>query len=92
MSDLRLVPGIGAKKEEELMELGYHSLAELKDADPDELYFAACTKKGWQLDKCVLYAFRCAVAYAKDPAPDPRDYRWWFFCDEDSKKKGNTTK
>ena len=92
MSDLRLVPGIGAKKEEELMELGYHSLAELKHADPDELYFAACVKKGWQLDKCVLYAFRCAVAFAKDPAPDPDDYRWWYFCDEDNKKKGKTTK
>lgn len=87
MSDLRLVPGIGAKKEEELMELGYNSLAELKNADPDELYFLACAKKGWQLDKCVLYAFRCAVAFAKDPAPNPDDYRWWYFCDEPSKKK-----
>lgn len=32
MSDLRLVPGIGAKKEKELMELGIHSLEELKGA------------------------------------------------------------
>lgn len=44
MSDLRLVPGIGAKKEKELMDLGYGSLEELKNADPDELYFLACAK------------------------------------------------
>lgn len=54
MSDLRLVPGIGAKKERELTELGYNSLESLKDADPDELYFKACLKEGWQLDKRVL--------------------------------------
>ena len=46
MSDLRLVPGIGAKKEKELMDLGYGSLEELKNADPDELYFLACAKAG----------------------------------------------
>lgn len=30
MSDLRNVPGIGAKKEKELIELGYDSLEKLK--------------------------------------------------------------
>lgn len=87
MGDLRMVPGIGAKKEKELIELGYGSLEELKNADPDELYVKACLKEGWQLDKCVLYAFRCAVAFAKDPAPNPDNYRWWYFCDENSKSK-----
>ena len=87
MGDLRMVPGIGAKKEKELIELGYGSLEELKNADPDELYVTACLKEGWQLDKCVLYAFRCAVAFAKDPAPNPDNYRWWYFCDENSKSK-----
>lgn len=87
MSDLRLVPGIGAKKEQELMELGYDSLESLKEADPDELYIKACTKQGWQLDKCVLYAFRCAVAFAKDSDPDPEKYRWWYFCDKPQKQQ-----
>lgn len=87
MGDLRMVPGIGAKKEKELIELGYGSLEALKNADPDELYVKACLKEGWQLDKCVLYAFRCAVAFAKNPAPNPDNYRWWYFCDENSKSK-----
>lgn len=87
MSDLRNVPGIGAKKEQELIALGYDSLASLKDADPDELYTQACLLQNEQLDKCVLYAFRCAVAYAKDPAPNPDQYRWWHFCDDNKGKK-----
>lgn len=85
MSDLRSVPGIGAKKEKELIELGYDSLEALKSANPGELYLRACVKENMQLDKCVLYAFRCAVAFANDPAPDPNKYRWWYFCDKDKK-------
>ena len=92
MSDLRNVPGIGARKEQELMELGYDSLEKLKSADPDELYFRACMKECRQLDKCVLYAFRCAVAYANDPNPDPTKYRWWYFCDKDQTKKEGKAK
>ena len=79
MSVLRNVPGIGAKKEQELIALGYDSLSKLKDADPDELYTQACLLQNEHLDKCVLYAFRCAVAFAKDPSPNPDNYRWWFY-------------
>lgn len=92
MSDLRLVPGIGAKKESDLFGLGYHSLEELKGADPDKLYIEDCLRKGYQEDKCVLYAFRCAVAFANDPKPDPDKYRWWFFTDEKQKVDFNNTK
>ncbi|MBR1710455.1 MAG: TfoX/Sxy family DNA transformation protein [Clostridia bacterium] len=84
MSDLRNVPGIGPKKEKALIALGYDSLEALKEADPNELYVKACLYQNEQLDKCVLYAFRCAVAYANDPSPDPSKYRWWLFCDKDT--------
>lgn len=90
MSDLRNVPGIGAKKEQALIALGYDSLSKLKDADPDELYTQACLLQNEQLDKCVLYAFRCAVAYAKDPAPNPNEYRWWYFTDDKEKDRSGT--
>lgn len=86
MSDLRNVPGIGAKKEAELIALGYPTLDAIKDADPDDLYLRASLNAGETLDKCVLYAFRCAVAYANDPAPDPAKYRWWYFCDKPTKE------
>ena len=87
MSDLRKVPGVGPKYEKEFMDLGYDSLESLKNADPDELYFDACVKHNFRLEKCILYVFRCAVAYAKDPDPDPEEYRWWYYCDEEDKKK-----
>lgn len=80
--DLTDVPGIGAKKAALLQGLGYGSLAELRTADADDLYMQAQLSEGRGLDKCVLYAFRCAVAYANDPHPNPDEHRWWFFCDE----------
>ena len=46
MSDLRMVPDIGAKKEKELIQLGYDSLAALKGADPEELYVRASLQAG----------------------------------------------
>lgn len=55
MSNLRLVPGIGAKKEKDLFQLGYHSLEELKDADPDKLYVEDCLRKGYQEDMVASY-------------------------------------
>lgn len=70
MGELRNVPGVGAKTEQTLFALGYDSLAALRDADPDELYIKACLLENKQMDKYALYVFRCAVAYAKDPAPD----------------------
>ena len=82
MSDLRNVSGTGEKKEAELVALGYPTLESLKAADPDDLYLRASVNAGRQLDKCILYAFRCAVAYADDPAPDPQKYRWWYFADK----------
>lgn len=92
MSDLQQVPGIGAKKEKLLTELGYSSLSELKAADADELYLRDCVKEGWKLDKCVLYAFRCAVAYANDPAPDSSRYRWWYFADNAGSGKNDVSR
>ncbi len=86
MSDLRNVPGIGAKKEKELIDLGYDSLAKLKEANPEEIYMKLAMKDGFMPDKCVLYAIRCAVAYANDPAPNPSNYRWWYFCDTAQKE------
>lgn len=89
MTDLTDVPGIGAKKAGLLEGLGYPDLASLRGADADDLYIQAQLSEGKALDKCVLYAFRCAVAYAEDPEPNPDEYRWWFFCDEGKGKKAN---
>lgn len=82
MGDVEQVPGIGPKKGALLRRLGCASLESLCDADGDELYQRAQIEEGRPLARCVLYAFRCAVAYAADDHPDPDAYRWWFFTDE----------
>ena len=86
-TDLTDGPGIGAKKAELLKDLGHPDLASLRGASADDLYMQAQLSQGKALDKCVLYAFRCAVAYAEDPSPDPDEYRWWFFCDDGKGKR-----
>ena len=65
------------KERGEIDSLGYPTLESLRDADPNDLYLCASAIEEQQLDKCVLYAFCYAVAYAKDPAPNPQQYRWW---------------
>lgn len=81
-TDLTDVPGIGAKKAALLTSIGHGDLASLRGANADDLYAQAQFEAGRPLDKCVLYAFRCAVAYAEDPHPNPDEYRWWHFCDK----------
>lgn len=89
-TDLTDVPGIGAKKAALLESLGHPDLASLRGTNADDLYMQAQFREGKQLDKCVLYAFRCAVAYAQDPHPNPDEYWWWYFCDQGKGKKANT--
>lgn len=76
------VPGIGAKKAALLERLGHEDLASLRGTNADDLYEKAQLQEGRPLDKCVLYAFRCAVAYVQDPHPNPDENRWWYFCDK----------
>lgn len=84
--DLTDVPGIGPKKAALLQGMGYGSLASLRGANADDIYTKAQLSAGRPLDKCVLYAFRCAVAYAEDPEPDPAAYRWWHFSDSATRR------
>lgn len=45
MSDLRRIPGVGKDMEQHLLALGIGCIADLRDADPEELYrgTAPCT-------------------------------------------------
>lgn len=76
MSDLRNVPGIGAKKEAELVALGYPTLESLKDADPDDLYLRASVNEGQQLDKCVPLRGRLC----ERPCARPGEVSLVVFC------------
>jgi hypothetical protein len=35
------------------------------------------------MDRCVLYAFRCAVYYASHDVRDPKLLKWWNWKDRE---------
>jgi len=71
------IPGIGPSLARDLRELGVRGLADLKGRDPERLYERLNRIRGVRQDPCVLYAFRCAVYFARTPRPKPELLKWW---------------
>ena len=78
---LRTIPGIGKSLSQDLWDLGIHEVKALKTADPEHLYQRHCAQVGSPVDRCVLYAFRCAVYYAANDEHDPELLKWWNWKD-----------
>jgi hypothetical protein len=74
---LREIPGVGKSIAEDLWELGIRNVADLKTKDPEALYVKRCSQVGVQIDRCLLYVFRCAVYYASTKRPKPELLKWW---------------
>lgn len=81
LKELRVIPGVGKSIAEDLWNLGLRSVQDLKGQDPEELYFRLCTMQGAQIDRCMLYVFRCAVYYASHEQHDPELLKWWNWKD-----------
>ena len=79
--DLENIPGVGRKIAQNLRDIGIRSVEDLKDKDPEELYFRLSAKKGMHIDRCVLYVFRCAVYYSSNEDHDPELLKWWNWKD-----------
>lgn len=82
LSELQKIPGIGKRISEDLWNLGFRSVRDLKDKDPEKLYNKLCLQKGMHIDRCVLYVFRCAVYYASKKRHKPELLKWWNWKDE----------
>jgi hypothetical protein len=74
--------GVGPKIAARLRALGYHSVEDLRDRDPERMYEDLCEYRGTHVDRCVLYVFRCAVYYASESNPSPRLLKWWNWKDD----------
>lgn len=83
LKELRKIPGVGRTIAEDLWDLGFRSVAELRDQDPEELYRKLCTYQGAQVDRCMLYVFRCAAYYASTDRHDPEQLIWWNWKDRE---------
>jgi len=82
--DLQIIPGVGKAIAEDLYQLGIHHVNQLADRDPEELYHHLCQQTGSNIDRCMLYVFRCAVYFASTPDPDPELLKWWNWKDKKS--------
>jgi hypothetical protein len=80
--ELQRVPGVGKKISRDLHDIGVHSVRDLKDSDPEELYARICLREGVNVDRCMLYVFRCAVYYASSETHDPELLKWWNWKDD----------
>jgi len=81
MSEIEKIPGVGKKMAEALKLIGINTVADLKDRDPEALYIRLCAAKGQNVDRCVLYVFRCAVYYASEKIHEPGKLKWWYWKD-----------
>lgn len=78
---LQEIPGIGPAGAQDLWELGFQQVRDLRDADPEAMYAEHCLQKDQKVDRCVLYVFRCAVYYASHNEHDPELLKWWNWRD-----------
>lgn len=86
-SELEIIPGIGSSLAEDLQSIGIKTISDLKDKSPEKLYNKLCDKHHAKIDRCVLYAFRCAVYYSSHTKHDPEKLNWWNWKDETYKKR-----
>ena len=81
-SEFLAIPGVGPSIAEDLRKLGFRKVADLKKANPEEMYEALCKLQGQRIDRCLLYVFRCAVKYSKMTDKKREDLKWWDFKDK----------
>jgi hypothetical protein len=82
LKEFRQIPGVGKSIANDLWNLGFRSVQDLKNQDPEELYVRQCAQQGTQVDRCMLYVFRCAIYYASNENHDPELLKWWNWKDE----------
>jgi hypothetical protein len=84
VQELRTIPGVGKVVAQDLLQMGYRSLADLRKADAEQMYIEHNNLRGQVQDICMLYTFRAAVYYAKTfgKKQDPKKLKWWNWMDE----------
>ena len=75
------IPGIGPAMAGDLWDLGMRSITDLAEGDPEAMYTETRRQAGGKMDRCVLYVYRCAVAFAKNPNLETELRQWWMWKD-----------
>lgn len=83
MTDLKTIPGVGKNMAGHLEALGISCVEDLRGKDPEDLFLRDCARfPGQTLDRCCLYVYRLAVAWAEGRCDDPEKQKWWNWTDE----------
>jgi hypothetical protein len=82
LAEFQTVPSVGIRFAEDLVFMGYYSLAELKGENGATLTDQYEQKKGYWIDPCVEDQFRLAVHYANT---NDAIKTWWNFTEERKK-------
>jgi hypothetical protein len=85
---LQTIPGIGPSIAADLRGLGITDPTKLRGRDPERLYARSNARKGVTQDRCLLYAFRCAVYFANTSRHQPELLKWWNWSDDALAKRG----
>lgn len=80
--DFQQIPSVGIKFAEDLIFLGYRTIASLKGLDGAKMVESLEIKKGYQIDSCVEDQFRLAIHFANT---GDRSKNWWDFTAERKK-------
>lgn len=82
MTDLKTIPGVGKNMADHLRAIGVTCVEDLKGRNPEELYRMDQLRfLGEKLDRCCLYVYRLAVAFAEGRADTPEKQKWWHYQD-----------
>ncbi len=84
---LQDLASVGPAIRRQLALLKVHSVAELAQRDPEDLYRELCRRTRKRQDICVLDVYRAAVAQARNPFLPPEQCVWWYWS-RLRKKKG----
>ncbi|MFT7620413.1 MAG: hypothetical protein ACI97A_004070 [Planctomycetota bacterium] len=76
-----VIPGVGKSISLDLWDLGMRSLDDVAQGDPELMFEVTKELAGGQMDRCILYVYRCAVAFANDPNIDSELRKWWNWKD-----------
>ena len=80
-SPFESLPGIGPNLAKALVDLGFNDPSDLRGQNPETMFEELCDQRDEKIDRCVLYAFRCAVYCSSTEAPDPELLKWWNWKD-----------
>ena len=87
LKELQQIPGVGRSISEDLWNLGFRTIAQLRGKNPEQLYDKTCKQQGATIDRCLLYVYRCAIYYASHERHSRELLKWWNWSDENLKRR-----